>query len=121
MTQRTRTIAGWVLSVLASMVFLFAAFPKLTGNPMAIEGFARFGLPVWFMYGVGVAEVAGVALLLFTKRRLAGAGLLGVVGIGACFEHATHAQLGMAPIPLVVAAFAVAGAFLRGAPAKVDS
>ena len=119
MTQRARTIAGWVLSILASLVFLPAAFSKLSGSAAAIERFARFGLPIWFMYAVGVAEITGIALLLFTKQRLAGAAILSAVGVGACFEHLTHAQLAMAPVPLVAAAFAVAGALLRGSAVEV--
>jgi hypothetical protein len=116
-----RTIAGWVLSVLPSLMFAFAAYLKLTGNAAEVDGFRLFGLPIWFMYVVGVAELTGVGLLLFTRQRLAGAAILCVVGLGAAFEHATHEQLGMAPIPLALAALAVVGALLRDAQAKMHA
>jgi uncharacterized membrane protein YphA (DoxX/SURF4 family) len=119
MIDGIRPIAGWLLSAIASAIFLYAAFLKLASNAMEIAGFTLFGLPIWFMYLVGIAEVTGVALLLLTKQRLAGAWILSVVGLGAAFELATHAQLGMAPVPLVLAAFALGGARLRSASGSI--
>jgi putative oxidoreductase len=113
--MNVRAIAGWALSILGSLMFAFAGTLKLIGSSVESDGFRVFGLPIWFMYVVGVVEITGVVLLLFTKRPLIGAALLCVVGAGAAFEHLTHAQLGFAPIPLLLAAFAVAGALLRGA------
>jgi len=108
-----RQIIGWILSIVASAMFALAGYLKLTSNPMETQAFAMYGLPLWFVYVVGVMEIAGVILLLFTKWRTAGAALLTVVGLGATFEHATHAQLAMAPIPLAAAACAIVGAMLR--------
>jgi len=119
--MNARTIAGWVLSVLPSLMFVFAGYLKLSGSAMEVDGFKLFGLPIWFMYVVGVTELTGVALLLFTKWPLVGAAILSVVGVGAAFEHLTHAQLGYAPIPLALAACAVAGALLRAGGPKIRS
>jgi uncharacterized membrane protein YphA (DoxX/SURF4 family) len=53
-----------VISVLLALAFLAAAFAKLTGNEMMVGNFARYGYPLWFMYFVGVAELAGAIGLL---------------------------------------------------------
>ena len=105
-------VAGWIMSILAGVLFLFAAFLKLTHNAMEVEGFRTFGLPIWFMYLVGLMELAGAALLL-TRRPIAGAVLLCIVGLGASFEHATHAQMPLAPLPLLAAFIAAFGGYLR--------
>lgn len=110
--MRARSIAGRTLSVIAAVMFVPAAVLKLIGNSIETTTFVQFGLPIWFMYVVAVVELTGVALLLFSKRRLAGAALLTVVGLGAIVETALHMPLAMVLVPLIAAACAVGGAFL---------
>ncbi|HEY0797965.1 MAG TPA: DoxX family protein [Candidatus Baltobacteraceae bacterium] len=112
--MKARVISGWVLSGIAALLFFTAGCFKLSNNPIDVNAFTLYGLSLPFMYAVGVAEIAGAATLL-TKQRLAGAVVLTIVGLGAAFEHLTHAQAAFAPIPLVLAAFALGGALLRGA------
>jgi putative oxidoreductase len=107
-----RRVAGWAAAILASLMFLLAAVMKFTNNPAEVVGFTLFGLPIWFMYVSGAMELGGVALLLLSPWRYAGAALLVIVGLGATFEHLTHGQYVMAPIPFICAALAVLGAVL---------
>lgn len=111
--MKPKSVIGWILSILSALIFLFAAYLQLTGNPIEVQGFGLFGLPLWFMYIVGATEVIGSGLLLSPKQPLAGAALLSLIGLGAAYEHLSHGQLGFAPIPLVVSALAVGGAILR--------
>jgi hypothetical protein len=94
---------------------------KFTANPAEVAGFTLFGLPIWFMYLTGAMEVGGVVLLLLSPWRYAGAALLVIVGLGATFEHLTHGQYAMAPIPFVCAALAVLGASLLQAPHRTTT
>jgi uncharacterized membrane protein YphA (DoxX/SURF4 family) len=110
--MNVRAIAGWVLAVIAALLFAMAGIMKLIGNAMEVQTFVQFDLPMWFMYLVGVVEIAGVTLLLFTEQRLIGAGFLTVVGIGACVEMALHGQAAFCWFPLACAAAAIAGAKL---------
>lgn len=56
---KTQKIVYYVLLVLISALFIFAAIPKLMGQAIEVSAFASVGLPVWFMYIIGIGEIAG--------------------------------------------------------------
>ncbi|MEQ3553511.1 DoxX family protein [Pseudonocardia nematodicida] len=70
-TTRTRpraaTVALWVLQVLLAAVFVMAAIPKITGDPVAVAGFDLLGLGMPGMYVVGWLEIAGAVALLVPR------------------------------------------------------
>ena len=83
------------LSVLLSLVFLASGGAKLAGLEFEIVAFERWGYPLWFMYFIGVVEVAGgIGLLVSRLSALAGAGLAAMM-IGAMATHVIHAEWGM--------------------------
>jgi uncharacterized membrane protein YphA (DoxX/SURF4 family) len=59
MTKMRQSIY-YVLLVIVSAIFLLASFSKLSGNSMAEAGFTKIGLPIWFMYVIGIGELCGV-------------------------------------------------------------
>jgi uncharacterized membrane protein YphA (DoxX/SURF4 family) len=80
---RGLNIALWVLQVIAAAVFVMASIPKLTADPRAVEGFEAIGFGNWFLYLIGILELAGaVALLIPILSGLAGLALAGLM-IGA--------------------------------------
>ena len=78
-----RSIALWVLRVLLAAMFLFAAYMKLSGNPMMVAEFDTVGLGQWFRYVTGLIELVGAVTLLVPKTSLYGAALLLCVDAGA--------------------------------------
>ena len=60
------------------------------GSPNWIARFNRWGYPHDFYLVVGVAELAGAALLLIPKLSKFGAGLLSVIMVGAAGTHLLH-------------------------------
>jgi len=102
MTKKTK-ITYYVLLVIVCAVFLMACIPKLLGQPMVVSGFAQAGLPVWFMYCIGIGELLGV-IGLWTRRffRYAYEGLFIVLG-GAIGTTIAFQSLTFALLPLVVA------------------
>jgi putative oxidoreductase len=86
-TNRVLNIVLWLLQLAAAAIFLFAAIPKLTGNPQAIEGFGKIGLGQWFRYFTGALEVTGALLLLIPKLSGVGGLLLACVMVGAVLTH----------------------------------
>jgi uncharacterized membrane protein YphA (DoxX/SURF4 family) len=62
--RRGANVALWVLQVLTAALFVFAAIPKLTADPMAVAGFDMMGLGAPGMYAIGVLEVLGAVALL---------------------------------------------------------
>lgn len=66
---RAGTIALWVLQVLTAGIFVMAAVPKVTADPMAAAGFAQIGLGNAGMYIIGTLELLG-AIALFVPRLM---------------------------------------------------
>jgi len=80
-------IVLWVLRVLMAALFLFAAFGKLTSNPMMVEEFGKVGLGDGFRYFTGALEVVGALALVTPFVSGVGALLLLCVDVGAFFAQ----------------------------------
>jgi uncharacterized membrane protein YphA (DoxX/SURF4 family) len=102
MTKKQK-IAFYVLTGLVSAVFLFSAIPKLMGQEMVIQGFALAGLPVWFMYTIGILEVLGVIGLWVPKTTHYAALGLFIIMLGAIGTTVAFQGVVLAILPLVVA------------------
>lgn len=98
----TQKVIYYVLLVIVSALFLFAAFPKLTGDPMAVAGFTQAHLPIWFMYFIGIVEVLGVIGLWIPKTTKWAAWGLMIIMVGAVITTAVFTSVAMAIMPLVV-------------------
>jgi len=109
-------MATRILTWLLAALFVFAGGMKLSGNPQAVQGFADFGFPPWFVYAVGLAEAAGGIALLVPRLAPIGLALLLAVMVGA-FGTLVHA--GQRPLPpLVVGALLLVVAWRRRAAAR---
>jgi uncharacterized membrane protein YphA (DoxX/SURF4 family) len=62
--RRGTNVALWVLQVLTAGVFVMAAVPKVTADPMAVAGFTVMGLGTTGMYLIGILEILGAVALL---------------------------------------------------------
>ncbi|HEY4310054.1 MAG TPA: DoxX family protein [Pirellulales bacterium] len=83
--------AGWVLTILPSLLFLMTGAMSVTRQPQAIEGLETYGYPANVGVPIGITELACVALYLFPRTAVLGAILLtGYLG-GAT---ATHVRVG---------------------------
>ncbi|MBM3723868.1 MAG: DoxX family membrane protein [Acidobacteria bacterium] len=93
-SKRTNILL-WVLQALAAAVFLMAGSMKLT-NPEALVKFTEAGLPLWFCYFLGAAEVAGAIGLLVPRLAGLAAACLAILMTGAVVMHLT--KLGGSPL-----------------------
>ena len=78
-----KTIALWVLRILAAGIFLSAAAMKLSGQPQMVDEFATIGLGQGFRYLTGILELAGGIAVLVPRLSPLGALLLLCVDAGA--------------------------------------
>ncbi|MFO7724018.1 MAG: DoxX family protein [Oceanipulchritudo sp.] len=84
-----KQIVSWVLQIMLAGLFLMAAVPKLTGDPMAAAMVAKLGLGGWAVYAIGLTELVAAVLLVIPRTVAYGALLgLGVLG-GAILSHVT--------------------------------
>jgi len=87
MSDKTRSILTWTLSIVFGLLFLLAGQPKLFGSPGVLDMFGRWGYPPRFAHVVGLLEMAGgIGLMIPRFSRTAAMGLL-VVMLGAFGTH----------------------------------
>jgi uncharacterized membrane protein YphA (DoxX/SURF4 family) len=78
---------GWILTILASLLFVFSAFMKLKGGPDLDKGMEHLGLPASMVLPLAILELACVALYLIPATSVLGAILLaGYIG-GTIVTH----------------------------------
>jgi len=89
MEQKPKRIASWILQVLLAALFLMAALPKLTGDPMAAAMIDKLGVGGWAGPVIGLVELAAAVLLVIPKTIPYGAVLGFLILLGAIFSHLT--------------------------------
>ena len=89
MTQRAIWLEAlaWILQVAAAVVFLFAGYRKLTGDPMMVQVFDGVGLGQWFRLLTGTLEITGGVGLLIPRTSAVSALMLAIVMVGAIMAH----------------------------------
>lgn len=101
--SKSRTIMMWISLGLASFAFAAAGAAKLAGVEAVHASFAIMGLPVWFGYFIGLAELAGaIGLWLRRTSQYASAGLF-IIMLGATYFHVVYEVFPKA-IPAIVLA-----------------
>jgi putative oxidoreductase len=107
---RAVNLALWVVQVLLAVVFLGASYPKVTFDPVTLEGFAAMGFNAAGTVIIGCLEIAGAIGLLVP--RLSGAAALGLVALMIGATTATVLTVGgsaaLLPVVLLVLAALVA-------------
>ena len=95
------------------MWFLLAGAQKFLAREFFERMFLDFGLPLWMVPAIGIAELAGAVLVLVPRCSAYGAGLIAALMLGATGSH-LMSGVG-SPIPpivaLVMAALVLAGKF----------
>jgi len=91
---------------LLSLAFLAAGSFKLSGAEEMVTNFNHYGLPIWFMYFVGAAEVAGAIGLWLRVAPVNGwpLRLLATLGLSVMMGGATVTHLINDPVEKAVPA-----------------
>ena len=80
-------VVGWVLSVLAALMFLLSAAMKIKGGPELDKGMEHLGLPAAMVKPLAILELTCLAIYLIPPTAVLGAILLaGYVG-GTIVTH----------------------------------
>lgn len=101
-SETASTKSTMIVSIILALVFLASGFTKLAGMEMHVQGFDRWGYPIWFMYVTGLLEVLGAGLLIVPAVRFFGGLLLGCVMVGAIGTHLMHGEITMAGAPTLL-------------------
>jgi hypothetical protein len=89
--SRGRVIAGWVLTVLLTVLFMVSAGLKLSGAAQVVEGMQKWGLGDQRIL-IGVGELTSALLFLIPLTHSLGVLLLSAYMGGAIVTHMQHGE-----------------------------
>ncbi|HSB53545.1 MAG TPA: DoxX family protein [Gemmatimonadales bacterium] len=118
MTSAVSQKSLWIgrgLSAIAVLFLLFDSAIKVVGIPPVVESFTRLGIPVTLSRGIGVLELACLAVYVIPRTAIPGAILLtGFLG-GAILAHVRVGDPLFSHIlfPTYIGAFLWGGLLLR--------
>jgi|SRR5262245_53709139 len=72
--RRAGAALAWLCSILLALTFARAGIDKLSSHGGFARMFAHWGYPAWLRVGIGVAEIAAAALVLWPRLARWGAG-----------------------------------------------
>lgn len=110
--RRLKTLAIWVLQILAGCLFVAVAVRKFV-DPRWAEDFARWGYPNGFYLVVGAVEAAGGALLLVPSLATYSALMLMSIMVAAGLTRVVYHETRFIVAPVVLVALCAAVAWLR--------
>lgn len=103
--------AGWLATIIAAVLLLMGAVPKVLAKEEMVQAFTYMKL-LPYMGLVGFMEILAVGLLMFRKTALYGAALVGSIMSAAVAMHMS--QFGNYGImPMLIGLFAWTGYILR--------
>ena len=87
MASKKSVWTGWVISILASLMFVMSAVMKFMGGPKVEEGMAHVGIPATMLRPLAILELTCIVLYLIPATSVLGAILMaGYVG-GTILTH----------------------------------
>jgi hypothetical protein len=98
MTQKTKSIIGWVLTGLLSLAFLASASMKLIGGEEAAKGASAMGISATAIKIIAALEILSILLFIFPRTGLLGTLLLVAYVGGVIVTHLEHQQAILIPI-----------------------
>ncbi len=105
------TWTGRVFGAIVVLMMLFSAYMKLSGNPEAVDGFAKAGYPAGTLIPIGVTELLCVLLYAIPKTRYFGGVLIAAYLGGAVCHHVRFGEPFFGPVLFGVLAWV--GLWLR--------
>ena len=90
------------VTVLLTLAFLGSGIMKLTGGEDIRQGFEHWGYPVFFMYVIGLCEVAGAVGLWLRRFSYAAKVCLIILMAGAVATHLVFDSLTEAVPPIIL-------------------
>ena len=94
-----------VLTVLLALAFLLSGIMKLTGAEQATQGFENWGYPIFFMYIIGLCEVAGAVGLWLRRFSFAAKVCFILLMAGAVLTHLVFDTVKEAVPPIILIIF----------------
>ncbi|MEM7126006.1 MAG: DoxX family protein [Chloroflexota bacterium] len=102
--QRERV--GEYSNTLSALAMGLSGVTKLMVHPDWVIEFNNFGYPIWFMYLIGILQVAAAIGLWISRTRFISAALIVVIMIGAAVSNAMVGKVEDIVVDVVLIALA---------------
>ena len=99
---RPKSKVQMVITALLSLAFLGAGIMKLTGAEEMRQGFENWGYPIFFMYIIGICEVAGAIGLWLRRFSFAAKICFIILMAGAVLTHLVFDTINDAVPPIIL-------------------
>jgi hypothetical protein len=103
---------GWLLTLVATVMFGMSAFSKVTGSEEMVIGFEFMKL-LPYMKWIGLGEIVGLALLIYPRTSIYGAVLLSSFMSGAVALHMSYMDISTIASPIMFGVLAWTSHCLR--------
>jgi putative oxidoreductase len=80
---------------------LYFGYIKMVAKPEKIKQFTNWGIPQWFMRGLGLTEILAAVSLIFPETRFYGMGVWVIILIGAIYINIRYKEKDL-PAALIV-------------------
>lgn len=88
--SKVKTVISWLPLVILGLPLIGAGAAKLAGVAELHASFNQMGLPTWFGYFIGLAELAaGIAMFVPRWTALAAMGIIPIM-LGAAYYHVVY-------------------------------
>jgi hypothetical protein len=108
MSPKARSITGWVLTVLITLLFIFSAFAKLKGGEEVAKGVATMGITMDTIRIIGIVELLCALLFVIPRTGILGTLLIASYGGGIIATHLEHQLPILVPVLLQCVIFITA-------------
>ncbi len=103
---------GWVFTAICSFMLIMSGYSKVAATEQMIQTFTLFNM-MPYLTMVGVAEIVGVALLIYPRTSIYGALTLSTIMSAAAVMHLSYLGGANLAIPVMLGVFAWTGHCLR--------
>jgi uncharacterized membrane protein YphA (DoxX/SURF4 family) len=110
---RIANVALWIGQVVIALSFVSASIPKVTLDPMAVEGFAAIGFSPTGTFVIGCLEIAGAIGLMIPRLVGLTAICAFALMVGAVITTVTTMGAALAILPAVIGVVAALVAYGR--------
>jgi DoxX-like family len=113
-TVKTTIWAGRIISAFAILFLIFDGVVKVLSMAPAVEASTQLGYPAGLVVGIGILELACLAVYVFPRTAVLGAILLtGYLGGAIATQLRAGSPLFSIVFPVIVGALVWGGLFLR--------
>ncbi len=98
MSNKTKNIIAWILTIMLSLLLIISSVFKLMGTKEVVQGAAAMGMTKMDFTLIGLVELIATVLFIIPRTGVLGTLLLAAYMGGAIATHVTHSESILMPV-----------------------